>query len=72
MKCASFPARPKPSSSESCSHLESIPAIWSRCLAWKMTSPGSTRSRVHERFEQTFSAFNWWGLFLVSANPRAD
>ena len=38
-------------------------------MAWKMTSPGS---RVHERFEQTVSAFTWWGLFLVSAIPRAD
>jgi len=32
------------------------------CVAWRMVSTGSRVTR--ERFEKTFSAFSWWGLFL--------
>jgi len=36
------------------------------CLAGLLARSGSLVSR--ERFEETVSAFSWWGLFLVRAH----
>jgi hypothetical protein len=35
-----------------------------------MASQGSRAGR--ERFEETVSAFSWWGLFLVSGNTTTE